>query len=585
MIKNVSENLRICEELAKIGTDNEILCSVVLNARAKALSMAADPASFIKAHSPESLSQNVHVEVEAVPIAFTIDGLSFDALTADKELKQTFTAKVTKDIASQAGVTPSAVNVKLKPGSVEVDAVVQGGDDNHKVHAKLSGVLAQNSLNNTIAKTVNSLPGIDKVVIPGHKIEVSGLTVQPPQKTTVHHDYVNTLESNESDVDSEHHVSEQWSDNEQRPSSDRESQSAEEDDAIDGWTIRDSDSGRRIGAGSIVSLDPARPGPPPEKQDEVQSHLGSKEEPNQIAEFNQSDNGGIREPAARQFTTNQLLPHWARAPPGSIHMRPPPFFIPPAQLHSDFQEASFQAPSLGINDDTYEQTNCLQFARVESPKEMILWRGRADDDEEDEQAQQAQQEEEDEHATHEKQAQESLSDIGYGPGEEPDNDSVLQELLKFPVEGAMGDLKRNKWDAKPLRDQLEHEQDELQDAISAHEPQFSTITSKGASCSSGDALFRRGSSVPIASGRRGFPSWAQSDQQRMEGDLWFLRKHGPDSSSPSTGETYVPCLVIDSPTRPHEGGPHVLPLFPAGILQSPKNPPERLGMLQPERLG
>eukprot|EP00746_Dinoflagellata_sp_MGD_P135326 gnl/MRDRNA2_/MRDRNA2_69315_c0_seq2.p1 gnl/MRDRNA2_/MRDRNA2_69315_c0~~gnl/MRDRNA2_/MRDRNA2_69315_c0_seq2.p1 ORF type:complete len:1504 (-),score=358.30 gnl/MRDRNA2_/MRDRNA2_69315_c0_seq2:149-4660(-) len=130
-------------------------------------------------------AESDHVEVEAVPVAFTIDGLSFEALASDKELTQNFAGKIKMEIASHAGVDPTSVNLKLKPGSVKVDAAIQAGNNNHAAHAKLNQVASGGALHSSIAKTVKAVPGIGKATVPGREIGISQLAVHTPQKTVV----------------------------------------------------------------------------------------------------------------------------------------------------------------------------------------------------------------------------------------------------------------------------------------------------------------------------------------------------------------------------------------------------------------
>eukprot|EP00746_Dinoflagellata_sp_MGD_P144810 gnl/MRDRNA2_/MRDRNA2_77510_c0_seq2.p1 gnl/MRDRNA2_/MRDRNA2_77510_c0~~gnl/MRDRNA2_/MRDRNA2_77510_c0_seq2.p1 ORF type:complete len:446 (+),score=83.33 gnl/MRDRNA2_/MRDRNA2_77510_c0_seq2:1202-2539(+) len=248
-----------------------------------------------------------------------------------------------------------------------------------------------------------------------------------------------------------------------------------------------------------------------------------------------------------------------------------------------------------------------EYELVEVPQEQQEqheWDNEQDEQEEDEEDEQEEQLEDgpsqavtkEKRDTHDEQGKWHAGDGNEQPYLTFGRPVEAQEFLEFDIQN----LHHNP--PPPPPPEVEDDQDELKDAVSVQNPEASMNQNTSVASSSGESMrFRFGSSLPQSSTQNGHPASTSSfadtssysshhgaggstlhnhgrlykGEQRSgatlqlpTGDLWFLPKRGPGAMTGMGGQTYVPCLVIEKPDRPEgSNGPHVLPLFPAGVLQ------------------
>jgi regulator of replication initiation timing len=120
-----------------------------------------------------------------VGVSFTVQGLDYDMLTKEPQLREEFEQRLRTEMAKQAGVTLEALEVKLSKGSVKVETIVRSWEP-EVVHGRLvlSACKGQGSeLREALQKIASETPGIAVATI--GPIAVGVVEVIAPVPTAV----------------------------------------------------------------------------------------------------------------------------------------------------------------------------------------------------------------------------------------------------------------------------------------------------------------------------------------------------------------------------------------------------------------
>lgn len=117
------------------------------------------PTMYVVASNDETPAPTETVPEEDVEVVFTINGLLYDQLTPEQQ--QTISDNTAAQFSTTTGVSASKITVKLKPGSVVVDAVIQVPENSTVVDTACGGEKGNAVMGDILAK-VKEMPGIEK---------------------------------------------------------------------------------------------------------------------------------------------------------------------------------------------------------------------------------------------------------------------------------------------------------------------------------------------------------------------------------------------------------------------------------------